>query len=128
VISRAEFEQSEQAIKSARAQYNAAVEGIRGTQASVQSARAQLQRANKDVSRATIISPMDGVVSLLPVKKGERVVGTAQMAGTEMLRVADMSVMEVKVNVGENDIPKVHLDDSALITVDAYSNRKFKGW
>ena len=127
VISRAEFEQAEQAMKSSRAQYDAAVQGIRGTQASVQSARAQLMRANKDVGRATLIAPMNGVVSLLGVKKGERVVGTAQMAGTEMLRVADMNIMEVRVNVGENDIPKVHLGDSALITVDAYTNRKFKG-
>lgn len=127
VISHAEFEQADQAIKTARAQYNAAVEGIKGSQASVQSARAQLVRANKDVSRATIVAPMDGVVSLLAVKKGERVVGTAQMAGTEMLRVADMNVMEVRVNVGENDIPKVQLNDSALVEVDAYNNRKFKG-
>jgi HlyD family secretion protein len=127
VISRAEFEQADQAYKTARANYNAALEGIRGTQASVQSAQAQLMRANKDVSRATLVAPMDGVVSLLAVKKGERVVGTAQMAGTEMLRVADMRVMEVRVNVGENDIPKVNLGDSALIEVDAYTNRKFKG-
>jgi HlyD family secretion protein len=127
VISRAEFEQADQAIKTARAQYNAAVQGIRGSRASVQSAQAQLARANKDVSRATLIAPMDGVVSLLAVKKGERVVGTAQMAGTEMLRVADMNVMEVRVNVGENDIPKVNLRDSALVEVDAYSDRKFKG-
>ncbi len=127
VISRAEFEQADQAIKTARAQYNAAVQGIKGSQASVQSAQAQLSRANKDVSRATLVAPMDGVVSLLAVKKGERVVGTAQMAGTEMLRVADMNVMEVRVNVGENDIPKVHFNDSALVEVDAYSNRKFKG-
>lgn len=127
VISRAEFEQADQAIKTARANYNAAVQGIRGTQAAVQSARAQLMRANKDVNRATLFAPMDGVVSLLAVKKGERVVGTAQMAGTEMLRIADMRVMEVRVNVGENDIPKVQLGDSALIEVDAYTNRKFKG-
>jgi HlyD family secretion protein len=127
VISRAEFEQADQAIKTATANYNAALEGIRGTKASVQSAQAQLMRANKDVGRATLVAPMDGVVSLLAVKKGERVVGTAQMAGTEMLRVADMRVMEVRVNVGENDIPKVHLEDSALIEVDAYTNRKFRG-
>jgi HlyD family secretion protein len=127
VISRAEFEQADQAVKTARAQYNAALQGIRGTQASVQSARAQLARANKDVSRATIVAPMDGVVSLLAVKKGERVVGTAQMAGTEMLRIADMNSIEVRVDVGENDIPKVHLGDSALVEVDAYSKRKFRG-
>jgi HlyD family secretion protein len=127
VISQAEFEQADQAIKTARAQYKAAVEGIKGSQASVQSARAQLARANKDVKRATLVAPMNGVVSLLAVKKGERVVGTAQMAGTEMLRVADMSVMELRVNVGENDIPKVHLNDSAIVDIDAYANRKFKG-
>lgn len=127
VISRAEFEQADQAIKTARAQYNAAVQGIKGSEATVQSARAQLSRANKDVSRATLVAPMNGVVSLLAVKKGERVVGTAQMAGTEMLRIADMKVMEVRVNVGENDIPKVRLNDSALVEVDAYNNRKFKG-
>ncbi|HLL43767.1 MAG TPA: efflux RND transporter periplasmic adaptor subunit, partial [Segetibacter sp.] len=127
VISRAEFEQADQDKKTAHAQYTAALQGIKGSQASVQSARAQLSRANKDISRATLVAPMDGVVSLLAVKKGERVVGTAQMAGTEMLRVADMSVMELRVNVGENDIPKVVLNDSALVEVDAYANRKFKG-
>jgi HlyD family secretion protein len=127
VISRAEFEQADQAVKTATANYSAAQAGIQGTQASVRSAQAQLARANKDVSRATIVAPMDGVVSLLAVKKGERVVGTAQMAGTEMLRVADMKLIEVRVNVGENDIPKVHLGDSALVEVDAYNKRKFKG-
>ena len=70
---------------------------------------------------------MDGVVSLLNVKKGERVVGNSMMAGTEMMRIADMSIMEVRVDVGENDIPKVKLGDSAMVEVDAYNNRKFKG-
>jgi HlyD family secretion protein len=70
---------------------------------------------------------MDGVVSLLNVKAGERVVGTAQMAGTEMMRVADMSSFEVRVDVGENDIVKVNIGDSADVEVDAYNNRKFKG-
>jgi len=127
VISHAEFEQADQAIKTARAQYNAATQGIKGSQASVQNAQAQLSRANKDVSRATLVAPMNGVVSLLAVKKGERVVGTAQMAGTEMLRIADMNIMELRVNVGENDIPKVQLNDSAVIEIDAYTNRKFMG-
>lgn len=127
VISRVEFEQADQNLKTARAQYNAALAGIRGSQASVQSAQAQLSRANKDVSRATLVAPMNGIVTLLNVKKGERVVGTAQMAGTEMLRVADMGLFEVRVDVGENDIPKVHLGDSAVVEVDAYDKRKFKG-
>ena len=90
----------------------------------VQSAQAALSKANKDLSRTTIVAPMDGVVSLLNVKKGERVVGNSMMAGTEMMRIADMSKIEVRVDVGENDIPKVHLGDSALIEVDAYNNRK----
>ncbi|HTB99295.1 MAG TPA: efflux RND transporter periplasmic adaptor subunit, partial [Ferruginibacter sp.] len=70
---------------------------------------------------------MDGVVSLLSVKKGERVVGSNMMAGTEMLRIADMSQIEVRVDVSESDIPKVKLGDSAIVSIDAYNNRKFKG-
>jgi HlyD family secretion protein len=70
---------------------------------------------------------MNGVVSLLNVKKGERVVGNSMMAGTEMMRVADMRVIEVRVDVGENDIPKVKFGDTAIVEVDAYSKRKFKG-
>lgn len=127
VISRAEFEQAENSLQTARANYNAALQGIRSGQAQVQGARASLERANKDLSRTSVLAPMDGVVSLLSVKKGERVVGSSMMAGTEMMRIADMSKIEVRVDVGENDIPKVHLGDSAVVQVDAYSNRKFKG-
>jgi HlyD family secretion protein len=127
VISRSEFEQAEQAYRSARANYNAAVEGIRANEASVRSAMANLSRASKDVSRATITAPMTGVVSSLSVKKGERVVGTAQMAGTEMMRIADLNSIEVRVDVGESDIPKVRFGDTALVEIDAYNNRKFKG-
>lgn len=127
VISAAEFEQAENAFAAARANYNAALQGIRSGQAGVESARSSLIRANKDLSRTVVIAPMDGVVSLLNVKKGERVVGNSMMAGTEMMRIADMSKIEVRVDVGENDIPKVHLGDSAMVEVDAYNNRKFKG-
>lgn len=127
VISRSEFEQAEQAYRSAEANYNAAQEGLKGGQASINSAEAQLAKANKDLSRATLTAPMDGIISLLAVKKGERVVGTAQMAGTEMMRVADMRSIEIRVDVGENDIPKVKLGDTAVVEVDAYTNRKFRG-
>jgi HlyD family secretion protein len=127
VISQAEFEQAQQAYLSAKANYNAASDAITANQANVQSAMASLTRANKDVSRATIVAPMDGVISLLLVKKGERVVGTAQMAGTEMMRIADLSSIEAQVDVGENDIPKVKIGDTALVEVDAFNNRKFKG-
>ena len=127
VISKAEFEQAETSLHTAQANYDAAKESIRMNQASVASARANLSRANKDLGRTTIVSPMNGVISLLDVKKGERVAGNSFNVGTEMMRVADMSVMEVRVDVGENDVPKVVLGDSALIEVDAYNNRKFKG-
>lgn len=127
VISKSEFIAADAGLQSAQATYNAALQGIRGGQAGVQSARAGLAKANKDISRATLVSPMDGVVSLLNVKKGERVVGSSMMAGTEMMRIADLNQIEVRVDVGENDIPKVHLGDSATIDIDAYYNRKFLG-
>lgn len=127
VISKAEFEQYETKYRASQAQYNAAIQNIRSLRAGVSSAQTQLGAANKNLGRATIVAPMNGVVSMLAVKKGERVVGTAQMAGTEMMRVADMGALEVRVDVGENDIVKVSIGDSADVEVDAYNNRKFKG-
>jgi HlyD family secretion protein len=127
VISRAEFEQAESQYLSAKADLNAAKQNVKGTKAAVQSARADLNAANKNLSRTTIVSPMDGIVSLLAVKKGERVAGNQFSVGTEMMRIADLSKIEVRVDVGENDIPKIHIGDSATIEVDAFNDRKFKG-
>lgn len=127
VISRNEFNIAEANLKSSQANYAAAQQGIRGVQASVKGAQANLDKANKDLGRTAVIAPMDGVVSLLNVKKGERVVGSNLMSGTEILRIADMAKIEIRVDVGENDVPKVKLGDSAIIEVDAYSDRKFKG-
>lgn len=127
VISQSEFEQADNQLRLAKANLNAALRNKSAAIAAVKSAKASLQRASKDLSRTTITAPMDGIVTLLNVKKGERVVGTAQMAGTEIMRIADMSSIEIRVDVTENDIPKVNLGDSAIITVDAYINRKFKG-
>jgi len=93
---------------------------VKGTQVS-------LSRANKDLSRTTLVAPMDGVISSLKVKKGERVAGNSFNVGTEMMTVADMAVLEVRVDVGENDIVKISIGDSADVEVDAYNNRKFKG-
>ncbi len=127
VISKAEFEQFDTKYRASQAQYNAALQNIRSLNAGVVSARTQLGAANKNLGRTTILAPMNGVISMLGVKKGERVVGTAQMTGTEMMRVANMSSLEVRVDVGENDIVKVSIGDSADVEVDAYNNRKFKG-
>jgi HlyD family secretion protein len=127
VISLSEYEAAESSLKMAQASYAAAMQTVKGNVAGVANAKANLDMAAKNLIRTTVVSPIDGVVSLLSIKKGERVVGNSMMAGTEMMRVADMSRIEAIVDVGENDIPKVHLGDSALIEVDAYNNRKFKG-
>ncbi|HEY0066464.1 MAG TPA: efflux RND transporter periplasmic adaptor subunit [Flavisolibacter sp.] len=127
VISRAELEGFETRYRSSEAQYNAALQNIRSLQASTQSTRSSLEMANKNLSRATITAPMNGIVSMLKVKRGEKVVGTAQMAGTELMTIADMSAIEVRVQVGENDIVKVSIGDSADVKVEAYNNRRFRG-
>jgi HlyD family secretion protein len=127
VISTNEFNVADANYKAAKANYNAAQQGIRGGQATVESARQNLAKANTDLGRTAIVAPMDGVISLLSVKKGEKVAGNSFNVGTEMLRIADMAKIEIRVDVGENDIPKVKLGDSALIDIDAYSGRKFKG-
>jgi HlyD family secretion protein len=127
VVSRSEFETAEATYRSALADYNAAAEQVNSNRFAVQSAKAGLTEANSNLKRTTIVAPMDGIVSLLPVKKGERVVGTGQMSGTEIMRIADLNIMEVQVDVGENDIPRVKYKDTAVVEVDAYSDRKFKG-
>ncbi len=127
VISQSEFETAETTLRTAQATYNAAQQSVHSNMAAVASAKANLAIQAENVSRTTITSPINGVISLLSVKKGERVVGNSMMAGTEMMRVADMSKIEAIVDVGENDIPKVLLGDSATVEVDAYNNRKFNG-
>lgn len=127
VISKAELEQFETTLRSSQANYNAAQQNIRSLKANVQGTQTGLTRANKDLSRTTLVAPMDGVISSLKIKRGERVAGNSFNVGTEMMTVADMSVLEVRVDVGENDIVKVNIGDSADVEVDAYNNRKFKG-
>ncbi len=94
---------------------------------SVQSAAANVKQTQDNLSRTTLYAPMSGTISKLSVELGERVVGTAQMAGTEILRVANLSNMEVEVDVNENDIVKVAIGDSTIVEVDAYLKRQFKG-
>ncbi|MEQ1676807.1 MAG: efflux RND transporter periplasmic adaptor subunit [Chitinophagaceae bacterium] len=127
VISKSELDQFENALRSAQANYNAALQNIKSLQAGVQSTQTGLSKANKDLSRTTIVAPMDGVISSLKVKKGESVAGSSFNVGTEMMTVSDMSGIEVRVDVGENDIVKINIGDSADVEVDAYNNRKFKG-
>lgn len=94
---------------------------------SVQSASASVSEARDNLGRTTIYSPADGTISVLNVELGERVLGTQQMAGTELLRVANLNNMEVEVDVNENDIVKIKIGDEANVEVDAYFKKKFKG-
>lgn len=127
VISAAEFETAQASYKAAQATYSASLESIQGNKYGVESARANVNEAQQSLQRTTIYSPMNGIVSKLFVKKGERVVGTAQMAGTEIMRIADMSRMKVEVEVGENDIQKVKIGDTSNVEVEAYPSKVFKG-
>ena len=113
--------------ESALSQYDIAKEQINAAQFNVQSAGAVLKEAEENLFKTTIYAPMDGIVSKLNVERGERVVGTSQMAGTEMLRIANFEQMEVLVDVNENDIIRVAPSDTASILVDAYPGKVFKG-
>lgn len=129
VISEAEWQVAEQNFKVAENDLKSARQQVEAAKFIVRSSEATVREARENVRLTSVVAPMDGIVSKLNVKKGERVVGTAQMQGTEMMRIADLSKMEVRVNVNENDIVRVHIGDSAVIDVDAYANtgKKFKG-
>jgi HlyD family secretion protein len=119
-ISKSDYEQAEATYTVAKAEVDAA-------KFSVVSAEASVKEANENLVKTSIYAPMTGIVSMLLVELGERVAGTGMMAGTEMLRVADLSRMEAQVDVNENDIPRVKMGDTATIEVDAYVDYKFKG-
>ncbi|MEI8226226.1 MAG: efflux RND transporter periplasmic adaptor subunit [Bacteroidota bacterium] len=119
-VSKSDFEQAEASYTVAKAEVDAA-------KFSVVSAEASLKEANENLIKTSLYAPMSGTVSMLLVELGERVAGTNLMAGTELLRVADLSRMEAQVQVNENDIVRVDLGDTALIEVDAYLDQKFKG-
>lgn len=134
VISDADYDASlssmkalEANLRSAEANIKAQQEGARAAQFSVESSQATLRELQTSLRRTTIYAPNNGVVSVLNVEQGERVVGTIQMTGTEMMRIANLNTMEVRVDVSENDIPRVSYGDEVEIEVDAYVDRKFKG-
>ncbi len=120
VISKAEWDRAISAYEGAEAAKQSAYYNVRSAQATV-------NEAKDNLSRTTIYAPMTGTISKLSVELGERVVGTQQMAGTEIVRVADLSNMEVEVDVNENDIVKVSIADSTIVEVDAYLKKQFKG-
>ncbi|MCB0522204.1 MAG: efflux RND transporter periplasmic adaptor subunit [Lewinellaceae bacterium] len=134
VLSQQDFESSltnvrslESNLKSAEANIRSAEQSARASEFQVRSAEATLKEISTSLKRTTIYATMSGIVSKLNVEKGERVVGTSMMAGTEILRIADLGEMEVQVEVTENDLPRIALGQKADIEIDAYLDRKFKG-
>lgn len=126
-ISEAEYDNRQTEYDQAVAEVNAQKETVNASIYRVRSSEATRKEATDNLKRTTIYAPADGTVSGLEVEQGERVVGTGQMAGTHMMDIAQMEVMEVNVEVNESDIVRVGMGDTALIEVDAYLNRKFIG-
>lgn len=134
IISAQDFEASESNLdqfranmRAAEANLRAAIKGVEAAEYSVKSTQASLKEIETSLSRTTITAPTDGVISKLNIEQGERVVGTIQFTGTEMMRIANFNSMEVQVEVSENDILRVTDGDTCEVEVDAYLDRKFKG-
>ncbi len=128
VISDADFEAAQSSYEVAKADVEAAEESYKSSQFQVSSARASLREAKENLNRTSIYAPNDGTVSKLNVEVGERVTGASQFsAGTEIMRIANLDILEVNVEVNENDIVRVSLFDTATIEVDAYLDHVFKG-
>jgi HlyD family secretion protein len=118
---------SESDRKSAETSYNMAKAALDASQFDAQRAESGLHQINDSLAKTTIYSPVDGTISSLSSRVGERVVGTIQFAGTEVMRIANLNAMEARVNVNENDIVNVKIGDSARVNVDAYPDRQIRG-
>lgn len=127
VISAAEFDAVRAEYEGAKASLESTRQNVIGSRYGVAQSSAVVKEASDNLARTTIYAPVDGVVSKLSIELGERVVGTAQMAGTELMRISNLSSMEVSVDVNESDINRVSIGDEADIEVDAFQGRKFKG-
>ncbi len=126
-ISQQEYDAAKAQFDGAKANVNALEAGVNASQFNIEGSEASLKEANTNLEKTFIYAPVDATISKLTSRKGERVVGVSGMAGTEILRLANLNEMEVSVEVNENDIIKVHKNDTALIEVDAYMDKKFKG-
>ncbi|HEY5991878.1 MAG TPA: efflux RND transporter periplasmic adaptor subunit [Candidatus Udaeobacter sp.] len=118
---------SEQEYNAAEAAYDVAKNTFESSLHEIERAEAGSSQARDQLSKTTIYSPIDGTVTVLNSKQGERLVATGQFAGTEVMRVADLSHMEARVDVNENDVVNVKVGDKAEVKIDAYGNRKFHG-
>ena len=127
VISEAEYESALSAYEVATAELEASKEMVNASIYNVRSAEATRKEASDNLMRTVLFAPDDGIITALNVEEGETVLGTVQMAGTEVMRVSKLDTMEVDVEVNESDIVRVSLHDTAFVEVDAYLDRKFKG-
>ncbi|MFI5218601.1 MAG: efflux RND transporter periplasmic adaptor subunit [Bacteroidia bacterium] len=127
VISISDFEAIKSAYEVAKAEVEAMQQSVKAAEFGVNSAEASLKEARENLNKTSVFSPVDGTVSKLNVERGERVQGVSGFQGTELMRIANLNEMEVSVDVSENDIVRVHLNDTALIDIDAYRDKKFKG-
>ncbi len=118
---------SESDFETAKTNFEVAQADVKSAKFNVESSEASLKETEENLKKTTIYAPMNGTISKLNIELGERVVGTAQFSGTEILRIADLGRMETRVDVNENDIVRVKMNDTAFIEVDAYLDRKFKG-
>jgi HlyD family secretion protein len=127
VISASEFDAARAEYLTSKANLESAKQSVVGAKFGLQQSGAVVKEAGDNLARTNIYSPVDGVVSKLSIEQGERVVGTAQMSGTEIMTIANLNSMEVNVDVNENDINRLSLGDTAIIEVDAFLDKKFKG-
>ncbi|WP_025145129.1 efflux RND transporter periplasmic adaptor subunit [Pedobacter jeongneungensis] len=127
VISASEFDSAKAAYLTAKANLASAKENVTGAKFTLEQTGANVKEAGANLAKTTIYAPVDGVVSKLSIELGDRILGTSQMAGTEIMRISNLSSMEVNVDVNENDITRVKVGDKASIEVDAFSDKKFRG-
>src|SRR5207244_2722010 len=118
---------SEQEYNAAQAADDVAKNTYESSLHAIERAQAGSSQARDQLSKTTVYSPIDGTVTILTSKLGERLVATGQFAGTEVMRVADLSKMQAVIDVNENDVPNVKVGDTANVKIDAYGDRKFKG-
>lgn len=126
-VSQQEYDAARSQFESAKANVSALEASVKAGEYGIQSSEASLREARNNLDKTYIYSPVDATVSKLSVEAGERVVGVTGLNGTEIMRLANLNEMEVSVEVNENDIIKVHKHDTALIEVDAYLDKRFKG-
>ncbi|MBB2147042.1 efflux RND transporter periplasmic adaptor subunit [Pedobacter sp. LMG 31464] len=127
VISVSEFDAAKAAYLTAKANLASAKENVTGAKFGLEQNGANVKEAGANLAKTTIYAPVDGVVSKLSIELGDRILGTSQMAGTEIMRISNLTTMEVNVDVNENDINRVNVGDSASVEIDAFADKKFKG-